>query len=135
MHISPTAQQLQNRKSGDNVAIICSVIGLQKGLDAQVDIKWFREEQQKPIVRLERFCISVFQRKRTLFFSEEELVPSHGKKSFSLMIFGVGEGRNNVPSLCLLIYMTNYNIFGQVMVNQVERALVQLVYTAFIWNL
>ncbi|VDK29972.1 unnamed protein product [Gongylonema pulchrum] len=49
----PTAQQLQNRKSGENVAIICSVIGLQKSLDAEVDIKWFREEQEMPIIRFE----------------------------------------------------------------------------------
>uniref|UniRef100_A0A915Q8C2 Ig-like domain-containing protein n=1 Tax=Setaria digitata TaxID=48799 RepID=A0A915Q8C2_9BILA len=58
VHILPTAQQLQNRKSDENIAIICSVIGLQKSQTTKVDINWYREEHGKPIERQERIAVS-----------------------------------------------------------------------------
>uniref|UniRef100_A0A1I8EMT3 Immunoglobulin I-set domain-containing protein n=1 Tax=Wuchereria bancrofti TaxID=6293 RepID=A0A1I8EMT3_WUCBA len=58
VHILPTAQQLQNRKSDENIAIICSVIGLQKDRNAKVDIKWYREGYEVPINRQERIAVS-----------------------------------------------------------------------------
>lgn len=58
VHILPTTQQLQNRKSGENVAIICSVIGLRNDHN-QVNIKWYRRNQADiPIGRQERFVCS-----------------------------------------------------------------------------
>lgn len=58
VHILPTAQQLQNRKSDENTAMICSVIGLQKDRNAKVDIKWYREGYEVPINRHERIAVS-----------------------------------------------------------------------------
>ncbi|CAG9533448.1 unnamed protein product, partial [Cercopithifilaria johnstoni] len=59
IHILPTAQQLQNRKSDENIAIICSVIGLRKNQNVNnVDIKWYRENHKIPIDRQERIAVS-----------------------------------------------------------------------------
>ncbi|MCP9265506.1 Dual specificity mitogen-activated protein kinase kinase 4 [Dirofilaria immitis] len=58
VHILPTAQQLQNRKSDENIAIICSVIGLPNNRNTKVDIKWYRDQNDVPIDRQERIAVS-----------------------------------------------------------------------------
>lgn len=55
------AQQLKNRKSGENVAIICSVIGLQKGLENKIEINWYRGNEKNYIERLQRFVLQLFK--------------------------------------------------------------------------
>ncbi|VDN01998.1 unnamed protein product [Thelazia callipaeda] len=54
----PTAQQLQHRKTNENIAVICSVVGLPKSQENDVDIKWYRENEPEAIVQLQRIAVS-----------------------------------------------------------------------------